>query len=204
MLLKSRSFLLIDRTIYIWNTLLCETWTKPFYIVIIVGADVLATQGARASVTMILIMSNRNNSVPARLRLMQFPEYHAYISLYQFYIHGGAANIFNASMVGIIYGMCMLLVARNMLHKYHYSFTPWKQNYPQMFHHYFLIATYKFSFTFMCFIYLKLDMFTLIFDIVWHSVRLSTIMGSSCHYQDKIIILRAAANHQPKSHIKQR
>ena len=30
------------------------------------GADVLATQGARASATMIFIMLNRINSVPAR------------------------------------------------------------------------------------------------------------------------------------------
>ena len=32
----------------------------------IMGADVLATQGARASVTMILFMLNRINLVPAR------------------------------------------------------------------------------------------------------------------------------------------
>ena len=35
-------------------------------MVIITGADALATQGARASATMILAMLNRNNSVPAR------------------------------------------------------------------------------------------------------------------------------------------
>ena len=33
------------------------------------GADVLATQGARTSATMILTMSMRNNSVPAHLEL---------------------------------------------------------------------------------------------------------------------------------------
>ena len=37
-----------------------------FYIVNIMGADVLTTQEARASTSMIMTMLNRNNSVPAR------------------------------------------------------------------------------------------------------------------------------------------
>ena len=40
--------------------------TYLFYIVNIMGTDVLAIQGARASATMILTMLNRNNLVPAR------------------------------------------------------------------------------------------------------------------------------------------
>ena len=47
------------------------SWSKTiiylFYIVNIMGADDLATQGARASATMILTMLDRINSVPARL-----------------------------------------------------------------------------------------------------------------------------------------
>ena len=37
-----------------------------FYIVNIMGADVLATQGARASATMLFAMWNWDNSVPTR------------------------------------------------------------------------------------------------------------------------------------------
>ena len=37
-------------------------------MVSIMGADVLATQGASASATIILIMLNRNNPVPASVR----------------------------------------------------------------------------------------------------------------------------------------
>ena len=37
-----------------------------FYIFNIMGADVLATQGARVSATMMLTMLNRINSVPVR------------------------------------------------------------------------------------------------------------------------------------------
>ena len=42
-----------------------EILPHVFYIVNIMGADVLATQGARALATMILSMLNQNNSVPA-------------------------------------------------------------------------------------------------------------------------------------------
>ena len=35
------------------------------------GPDVLATQGARASTTMLLAVLNRNNSMPARWGLMR-------------------------------------------------------------------------------------------------------------------------------------
>ena len=52
-----------------WNPSSCKTRTFLFYIVNIMGADVLATQGARASATMILSVLNRNNSVPAHLGL---------------------------------------------------------------------------------------------------------------------------------------
>ena len=38
--------------------------TYPFYILNIIGADVLVTLGARAAATMILTMLNWNNSVP--------------------------------------------------------------------------------------------------------------------------------------------
>ena len=43
-----------------------KTSSYLFYIADIMGADVLATRGVRASATMILTMLNRNNSVPAR------------------------------------------------------------------------------------------------------------------------------------------
>ena len=70
MYLQFISFLHIDRThTGSWNPLSCKTRTYLFYIVNIMGADVLATQGARASATMILTnimtMLNRNNSVLA-------------------------------------------------------------------------------------------------------------------------------------------
>ena len=42
------------------------TRTDLFYIVSIMDADVLATQGARASAPMIFTMLNRINLVPAR------------------------------------------------------------------------------------------------------------------------------------------
>ena len=48
-----------------WNPFLCKTWTYLFYIVNIMGVDNLATQGARASVTMIFTMLNGINRVPA-------------------------------------------------------------------------------------------------------------------------------------------
>ena len=48
-----------------WNPSSCKTITYLFNIANIMGADVLATQGARTSATMILTMLNRNNSVPA-------------------------------------------------------------------------------------------------------------------------------------------
>ena len=46
-----------------------KTRTYLFYIVDIMGADVLATQGARASATMTLIMLDRINPVPERYGL---------------------------------------------------------------------------------------------------------------------------------------
>ena len=47
-----------------WNPSSSTTRAYLFYIVNIMGADVQATQGARASATMILAMLNRNNTVP--------------------------------------------------------------------------------------------------------------------------------------------
>ena len=49
-----------------WNPSSSKTSAYLFYIVNIMGVDVLATQGARASATMILAVLNRINSVPAR------------------------------------------------------------------------------------------------------------------------------------------
>ena len=49
-----------------WNPLTCKTRTCLFCIVNIIGADVLATQGARASATVIFTMLNRIDSVSAR------------------------------------------------------------------------------------------------------------------------------------------
>ena len=46
-----------------------------FYIANTMSADVLATQGARASSTMIIILLNRINSVPARLWFNKFTPY---------------------------------------------------------------------------------------------------------------------------------
>ena len=43
-----------------------KTRSYIFYVINIMGADGLATQGARASATTILTMLKRNNSVPAR------------------------------------------------------------------------------------------------------------------------------------------
>ena len=48
-----------------WNSSSCKTRTYLFYIANIMGADVLATQGATASATMIFIVLNWNYSVPA-------------------------------------------------------------------------------------------------------------------------------------------
>ena len=48
-----------------WNPFSSRTKTCLFYMVNIMGVDVLATQGARASATMIFSMLNRNNSVSA-------------------------------------------------------------------------------------------------------------------------------------------
>ena len=47
-----------------WNPSSSKTRIYQFYIVNIMGADVLATQGARASATMILTLLNQVNSVP--------------------------------------------------------------------------------------------------------------------------------------------
>ena len=46
-----------------WSPSSCKTRTCIFYIVNIIVADVQATQGARASATMIMTMLNWNNSV---------------------------------------------------------------------------------------------------------------------------------------------
>ena len=52
-----------------WNPSSNKTRTYPFYIVNIMAAGVLATQGARTSTAMILTELNRDN--PARLRVKQ-------------------------------------------------------------------------------------------------------------------------------------
>ena len=49
-----------------WNPSWHKTRTFFFYIVNIIGADVLATQGARASAAVIFTMLNQINSNPAR------------------------------------------------------------------------------------------------------------------------------------------
>ena len=46
-----------------WNPSSSKTRTYPFYLVNIMGADVLVTQGARASATMILAWLNQDNSL---------------------------------------------------------------------------------------------------------------------------------------------
>ena len=48
-----------------WSSSSCKTRTHIFHIFNVIGVDVLVTQGAKASATMILGMSNRNNLVPA-------------------------------------------------------------------------------------------------------------------------------------------
>ena len=47
-----------------WNSSLCKTRTYLFCTVNIMGADVVATQGARVSATMILTQLNQDNLVP--------------------------------------------------------------------------------------------------------------------------------------------
>ena len=59
------SFLHIDMAQVVWNTSSSKTRTYLFYIVNIMGADVLPTQGVRASATMIFTMLNWIDSVPA-------------------------------------------------------------------------------------------------------------------------------------------
>ena len=49
-----------------WNPSSCKTRTYLLYIVNIMGVDILASQAARASATMILAMLNQTNSVPGR------------------------------------------------------------------------------------------------------------------------------------------
>ena len=49
---------------HVIGILSCKTWAYLFYIVNIMGADVLATQGAGASTTILLTSVNRNNSIP--------------------------------------------------------------------------------------------------------------------------------------------
>ena len=56
-----------------WNPSSCQTRIYLFYTVDITDADVLAMQGAWVSVTMILSMSNRNNSVPERFNKINAP-----------------------------------------------------------------------------------------------------------------------------------
>ena len=60
------SFLHIDMAQVLEMLPQSKTITYLFYIVNIMGADVLATQGGRASGTMILTTLNSINSVPAR------------------------------------------------------------------------------------------------------------------------------------------
>ena len=63
------SFLHMDMTQVV------EILPHLFYIVHTMSADVLATQGARASSTMIITLLNRINSVPARLWFDKFTPY---------------------------------------------------------------------------------------------------------------------------------
>ena len=49
-----------------WNLFPCKTRNYPFYIVNVMGADVLALQRIGASAAMIFTLLNRINSVPAR------------------------------------------------------------------------------------------------------------------------------------------
>ena len=59
------SFLHTDMAQVVGNLLLCKTRNYLFYTVNIMSADVLMTQGARASTPMIFTMLNRINSVHA-------------------------------------------------------------------------------------------------------------------------------------------
>ena len=52
-----------------WNPSSSKTRTCLFYIVSIMGADVLATQGARTSATMMFTVLNQINSVPGLTRV---------------------------------------------------------------------------------------------------------------------------------------
>ena len=52
-----------------WNTSSNKTRTCPLYIVNIMAAGVLGTQGARTSAVMILTYLNRDNSVPRTFRV---------------------------------------------------------------------------------------------------------------------------------------
>ena len=53
-----------------WNSSSCKTRTYLFYIVNVMDADALVIQGAKASATMILVMLNQINSVPAHSGLI--------------------------------------------------------------------------------------------------------------------------------------
>ena len=64
MYLQFLSFLHTDMT-QVVEILSCDKDKDLFYIVNIMGADVLATQGPRASATMILTYLNCDNLVPA-------------------------------------------------------------------------------------------------------------------------------------------
>ena len=57
-------------TLFSWNPSSCNTMTYVYYIINIIAADGMATQGARASSTMILHMLNLNNSVPKGLNII--------------------------------------------------------------------------------------------------------------------------------------
>ena len=54
----------VDLTLYVSEILHRDN--NLFHIVKVMGADVLATQGARSTAAVILVMLHRNNSVPAR------------------------------------------------------------------------------------------------------------------------------------------
>ena len=62
-----------------WNPSSSKTRTYLFYIVNIMGADGLATEGARVSATIILTMLNQINSVPARQGLIEYCLYMRYL-----------------------------------------------------------------------------------------------------------------------------
>ena len=66
---KTYIYILYNSSILAWHEKLKSFLSKKiiclFYIVNIIGADVLATQGPRVSATVISTMFNRINAVPA-------------------------------------------------------------------------------------------------------------------------------------------